>query len=501
MIPPRVELENLGKQFAGVWVLRGVSLAVPAGSVLGLVGENGAGKSTLLNTLAGVFPPDEGNIRVDGTSYAAGSPAAAAAAGVAIVHQELNLFPNLSVAENLFIDRLPTRGIGPFRRLDRTKLRTDAAVALAEVGLSIDPDRPVAGLPPGERQLVEVAKGLAAGARVLILDEPTTSLTRPEADRLFELVRRVRGQGKTVLYVSHNLDDVLNLADAVAVLRDGRLVAAGPRSEFTADRLVTLMVGRDLDHAYPPRPATPPGEPLLEVDGLVRAGTTEAVSFAVRAGEVVGVAGLMGAGRTELARVIFGLDPVSSGDVRLGGESMNGLTPAARIGRGLAYVTEDRRGDGLLLDPPVADDVALAALPRFGAWVRRRALRDESAAVAEGVRLDFPRVASRPARTLSGGNQQKVVLAKWLLARPRVLILDEPTRGVDVGARAEIYKAVNDAVAAGMGVLMISSEVEELIGTCDRILVLAGGAVRAEFARGSFDREAILRHALAGRAA
>lgn len=501
MTVPRVELDGLGKRFAGVWVLRGVCLAVPVGSVLGLVGENGAGKSTLLNALAGVFPPDEGSVRVDGAAYAPGSPAAAAAAGVALVHQELNLFPNLSVAENLFLDRLPARGVGPFCRVDRAKLRADAAAALAEVGLTLDPDRPVAGLPPGERQLVEVAKGLAAGARVLILDEPTTSLTRPEADRLFDLVRRVRGQGKTVIYVSHNLDDVLTLADAVAVLRDGRLVAAGPRTDFTADRLVTLMVGRDLDHAYPPRPANPPGDALLEVDALVRADGAGPASLVVRAGEVVGVAGLMGAGRTELARAIFGLDRTASGDVRLGGELLNGLSPAARIQKGLAFVTEERRGDGLLLDPPVRDDVALAALPRYGAWVRRRALRGESAAAADGVRLDFARVAGRPARTLSGGNQQKVVLAKWLLARPRVLLLDEPTRGVDVGARAEIYRAVNDAVTAGMGVLMISSEVEELIGTCDRILVLAGGTVRAEFSRADFDREAILRHALAGRAA
>jgi ribose transport system ATP-binding protein len=489
----RVELTGVGKQFAGVWVLRGVSLAVPAGRVLGLVGENGAGKSTLLNVLAGVFPPDAGAVRIDGAAYAPDSPAEAAAAGVALVHQELNLFPNLSVAENLFLDRLPT---GALRQLDWARLRTDAEVALSAVGLRVDPFRELSELSPGERQLVEVAKGLAAGARVLILDEPTTSLTRPEAERLFALVRRVRDEGKAVIYVSHNLPDVLALSDAIAVLRDGQLVAHGPRGEFDEGRLVALMVGRQLEQVYPLRSGAPTTEPILEVRDLVRPGVVGSVTFTVHRGEVVGLAGLMGAGRTELARAVFGLDSVTSGEVRLNGEPITGLSPAARIARGLAYLTEDRRADGLLMDAAVSDDVALAALPRFGARVRRGDLAAATRAAAERVRLTAPALADRTARTLSGGNQQKVVLAKWLLTRPKVLVLDEPTRGVDVGARAEIYRTVNELVEGGAGVLLISSEIEELLGMADRILVMAGGTIRAELPRSAFDREAILRHAL-----
>jgi ABC-type sugar transport system ATPase subunit len=500
MTTPRVELTDVGKQFAGVWVLRGVSLSVPAGRVLGLVGENGAGKSTLLNVLAGVFPPDCGAIRIDGAEYAPRSPSEAASASVALVHQELNLFPNLSVAENLFLDRLPTNGIGPLRWVDRRKLRTDAKAALAAVGLDIDPAREVSVLPPGERQLVEIAKGLAAGARVLILDEPTTSLPRPEAERLFALVRRVRDEGKAVIYVSHNLPDVLALSDDIAVLRDGKLVAHGPRAEFDEPRLVTAMVGRTLEQVYPTRSTPPTAEPLLEVRNLVRPGIPGSISLTVHTGEIVGIAGLMGAGRTELVRAIFGLEPVSSGEMELGGESLNRLSPKARIARGLAFLTEDRRGDGLLLDTSVPDDVALAALPRFvsrvGRWVRRRELATHSWTAAEQVRLAAGAWTGRPARTLSGGNQQKVVLAKWLLTRPRVLLLDEPTRGVDVGARAEIYRTIHDLVDAGAGVLMVSSEIEELLGLCDRILVMAGNTIRASFTKAEFDREAILRHAL-----
>jgi ABC-type sugar transport system ATPase subunit len=496
MTAARVELADVGKRFAGVWVLRGVTLAVPAGRVLGLVGENGAGKSTLLNVLAGVFTPDAGRIRIDGADYAPPSPAEAAAEGVALVHQELNLFPNLSVAENLFLDRLPTRGAGPFRRTDQAKLRSQAEAALAAVGLTTDPDRELSGLPPGERQLVEVAKGLAAGARVLILDEPTTSLTRPEAERLFAVVRRVRAEGKAVVYVSHNLPDVLALSDAVAVLRDGQLVAHGPRGDFDEDRLVSLMVGRRLEQVYPPRAGAPAAEPVLGVRDLVRPGIAGSVSFAVRKGEVVGLAGLMGAGRTELLRAVFGLDPVASGEVRLNGEPVTGLSPAARIGRGMAFLTEDRRADGLLMDAAVADDIALAALPRL----RRRELAAATRGAADRVRLTAAPLESRTARTLSGGNQQKAVLAKWLLTRPQVLLLDEPTRGVDVGARAEIYRAVNELVEAGAGVLLVSSEIEELLGMSDRVLVMAGGTIRAELPRAGFDREAILRHALGGAA-
>jgi ABC-type sugar transport system ATPase subunit len=488
-----LEVVRVSKAFSGIPVLRGVSFTLAGGQVLGVVGENGAGKSTLMNVLGGVVAPDAGDVRLSGETFRPRGPADAMARGVAYIHQELNLLPNLSVAENLSLARLPRRG--PL--VDRRRLDEDARRRLLAVGLDLPPRTLVGDLGPGARQLVEIARALAADARVVILDEPTTSLTAPEADRLFALVRRLRDEGRGLVYISHALGDVLRLADDVLVLRDGEAVAFGPSPGFDEARLITLMVGRAVEAVYPSRDAPAPGEPALEVERLGREGAFREVSLVVRPGEVVGLAGLMGAGRTELLRAIFGLDPPDSGEVRVRGGR---LRPAPReaIARGVAFVTEDRRADGLVLDASVAANLALVSLPAHarGGWIDRRALAAALAAQAEAVRLEAPGRLGRPARTLSGGNQQKVVLGKWLLGRPSVVLLDEPTRGIDVGAKQHVYRLVADLAAGGAAVLLASSEIEELLGLADRILVLRRGSVVDELPRPEFDRERILAAAL-----
>jgi ribose transport system ATP-binding protein len=504
---PVLELLGIEKSFFGVSVLKGVSLSLGAGRVLGLVGENGAGKSTLLNVLGGVLAPTAGSMRLDGAPYAPASPSDATAHGIAFVHQELNLFPNLGVAENVFLDALPTRG--PL--VDRGRLESRTRALLDEIGLDVPPAALVEDLAPGERQLVEIAKALAVDARVLILDEPTTSLTAPEAERLFAIVERLRGQGRAIVYVSHALGDVLRLADEVLVLRDGAVVGGGPRATFDEARLVSLMVGRAIDAVFPVRRTAPAAEVALEADGIRAGHRVRGIDLAVRRGEVVGLAGLMGAGRTETLRALFGLDPVEAGEVRVAGRPVE-RSPRAAIGRRVAFVTEDRRRDGLVMDATVADNLALVALPALASGAHLPPSRVAAAAAeqARAVGVESATGLGAPARSLSGGNQQKVVLGKWLMTRPAVFLLDEPTRGVDVGAKQQVYQLVADLADSGAAVLVASSEIDELVGLCDRILVVRRGEIVARFARwgpplaGSetarFDREAILRAALGAEA-
>jgi ribose transport system ATP-binding protein len=500
---PLLELEGIEKGFFGVPVLKGVSLSLGAGRVLGLVGENGAGKSTLLNVLGGVLVPEAGAMRLEGAPYAPASPSGATARGVAFVHQELNLFPNLSVAENVFLHALPRRG--PF--LDRARLAARTRALLGEVGLDVSPGALVEDLAPGERQLVEIVKALAIEARVLILDEPTTSLTAPEAERLFAIVERLRAQGRGVVYVSHALGDVLRLADSVVVLRDGAVVGGGPRDQFDEDRLVSLMVGREIEAVFPTRRTAPTDEVALEARG-VRAGTgRRGFDVAIHRGEVTGLAGLMGAGRTEALRALFGLDRRESGEVRVAGRPL-APSPRAAIGRGVAFVTEDRRQDGLVMDAPVADNLALVALASLasGGFLPPARVAAAAARQAGALRVESATGLRAPARSLSGGNQQKVVLGKWLMAKPGVFLLDEPTRGIDVGAKQMIYRLIAELADEGAAVLVASSEMEELVGLCDRILVMRRGEIVARFARpglcaregeiAGFEREALLRAAL-----
>lgn len=495
-----ISFRSIGKSFAGVRVLQDISFTLPPGQTLGLVGENGAGKSTLMNILGGNLQPDAGEMVLDGRHYRPLCPQDATRQGVAFIHQELNLFPNLSVGENLFLTAFPTVGRLPL--IDRQALRRRATALLNEVGLPVPAETQVEALSAGERQLVEIAKALSVDARLIIFDEPTTSLTRQETDRLFDLISHLRSRGRSLIYISHNLEDVLRLSDQLVVLRDGRCVGSGPSEQFTPDRLVSLMVGRSITQLFPRRTKPPGTHPLLEVRHLSQPGVVSDINFTLFRGEVLGVSGLMGSGRSELARILFGLDPFARGEIRVEGAPFR-PAPRRNVQRGLAFLTENRREEGLCLEASIADNMALVTLPAHAAgplgWLDSKGLRQVIATMRQAVRLTPTARDEAAAKTLSGGNQQKVVLAKWLLAKPSVFILDEPTRGIDVGAKSEVYQLINTLAEQGTGVLVISSELEELVGLCDRILVMSRGEMRDEVRRNQFDREHLLTSALGGR--
>lgn len=494
-----ITFANIEKSFFSVKVLKGVSFAVKPGQTVGIVGENGAGKSTLMNILGGNLRPDSGEMFLAEKPYAPKSPRDAEHARVAFIHQELNLFANLSIAENIFIQNFPRQQswlpfIANRQILERTRQ------LLAEVQLARSPDTLVEQLSAGEQQLVEIAKALALDAQLIIFDEPTTSLTSRETDRLFAIMARLRERGIAMLYISHYLGHVQQLCDEIVVLRDGQVVGNGSKSEFPIERMISLMVGREITQLFPARNSQPASEVALDVKAVSQPGMARNISFQLRRGEILGLSGLMGSGRSELARILFGLDPCASGEIQLNGQSLTGLSPRERIQRGLAFLTEDRRTEGLCLEAAIADNVTLVSLPQFARGLTRKvdrgACRSVVAKMREAVQLTASARDEQAVKTLSGGNQQKVVLAKWLLNKPQVFILDEPTRGIDVGAKHEVYRLINELAASGAGVLMISSEVEELIGMCNRILVLRRGEIRDEVLPNEFNRERILRAAL-----
>ena len=493
MSGPLLEVEGLRKSFYGVEVLHGVSFDVAAGEALGLVGENGSGKSTSMNVLGGVLRPDGGAMRLGGCPYRPSAPQDASAAGLGFIHQELNLFPNLTIEENFFVDGFPRRRWLPL--IDRGAMRRRTREMLDLVELDLSPATPVSCLSQGERQLVEIAKTLARDARLIIFDEPTTSLSRPEVRRLFDLISRLKERRIAVIYISHALEDVLTICDRVAVLRDGDLVGTRDAGEVEMPELIAMMVGRSIDTVFPPRAATRRDEVLLSARGVSQPGVVEGISFDLHAGEVLGLAGLMGSGRSELARILFGLDPFAAGEIRAGGRVLAGHGAAEAMEAGLAFLTENRREEGLLMEASVTDNVVLASLEelagRLGLLDRRAAGR-RAGETAQRVRLSTEAVDETLAKHLSGGNQQKVVIGKWLMRGPRVFILDEPTRGIDVGAKQEVYRIVNALVEAGAAVLLISSEIEELVGLSDRILTIRRGELGPAFERTAFDREAIM---------
>ncbi len=492
-----LQFSQIHKSFFGVPVLSDINIDIEHGCIIGLIGENGAGKSTLMNILGGVVPLDSGKILLDGQEYQPKNPAEATAAGIAFIHQELNLFTNLSIAENFFISSFPTVGKLPF--LNRRQIRAKAQEYLAMVDLKISPDITVDKLSPGERQLVEVAKALSQDARIIIFDEPTTSLTTRETERLFGIIERLRVSGKTIIYISHILRDVIRLADHIAILRDGQLVSLGPKDEFTIHKMISLMVGRDIDQLYPERKTQPGNQVLLEVQNISKAGIVHEINFNLHTGEVLGIFGLMGSGRSELAQILFGMDTHDSGNIIVEGNPRNHRSPVNSIHQKVAFVTENRREEGLMMASTVAENIQLVALPDFTtpvtSVVRRNALMEAVQEVIHLLRVKVNDPFKNPAKGLSGGNQQKVVLGKWLMNNPKIMIVDEPTRGVDVGAKYEIYSIINDIAAKGTGVLFISSEIEELIGVCDRIMVMGFGEILGSFERSEFDKEAILKTA------
>ncbi len=485
---PRVSLRGISKAFGATQALSDVSFDLLSGEVHGLVGENGAGKSTLVKILAGVHQADSGTILLDGQPTQIHGPAHARSLGIAVVHQEPRLFPDLTVAENVFIGHAPA---GPLGTVDWRGTRQAAESLFQELDVPIDVGSPVRGQSMADQQLIEIAKALSVEARVLILDEPTASLSAHEVDRLFTIVRRLRDRGVSIMFVSHRLNEVFDLTDRATVFRDGRhVVTADTRDMSTAD-MVRHMVGRTV--SLFPKVENPIGDVVLDVRGLSRKGAFREVSFVVRRGEILGFAGLVGAGRTEVARVIFGIDHRDAGEIVLGGQRATFRSPSEAMHAGIAYLPEDRHLEGLVLDFSIAQNVTLPILPRLfrrllvnGAAERRVAHEHTQQLNVRMTGID------QLAASLSGGNQQKVVLAKWLASKPTVLILDEPTRGIDIGAKVEVHRIIAELAASGLAIILISSDLPEVLAMSDRILVFHEGRITAEIAREEASQERVM---------
>jgi rhamnose transport system ATP-binding protein len=484
----RAELRGISKRFAATQALDSVSLDLLPGEVHALVGENGAGKSTLVKILAGVHQPDSGTILLDSEPTQIHGPAHARSLGIAVVHQEPRLFPDLTVAENVFIGHAPA---GPLGTIDWGGTRRAAQALFRELDVQFDVGAPVRGLSMADQQLIEIAKSLSVDARVLILDEPTASLSAHEVERLFTIVRRLRDRGVSILFVSHRLDEVFALCDRATVFRDGKHVITTATSELTTADLVRHMVGRAV--SLFPKVETPIGDVLLEVSGLTRVGVFRDISFSVRAGEIVGFAGLVGAGRTEVARVLFGVDQRDGGEIRLGGQPVDFASPSAAMHAGIAYLPEDRHQEGLVLDFTIAQNVTLPILPRLFPRLLIRAFTERQVAHEYTEQFNVRMVGvDQLVGALSGGNQQKVVLAKWLASRPSILILDEPTRGIDIGAKVEVHRIISELAASGLGIILISSDLPEVLAMSDRILVLHEGRLTAEIPRQQATEERVM---------
>ncbi len=491
--PPLLVMEGIEKSFPGVKALDGVSLEVRAGEVLALVGENGAGKSTLIKVLSGAHRPDAGRLLLDGKPLVVSSPADAQRAGIAVIYQEFNLVPTLSARENIFLGQEET--VGGF--IQRGRERRAAMALFARMGVEIEPEAPCRSLTVAQQQVVEIAKALSQRARILVMDEPTAALSREEVERLFAIIRDLKKRGMAVIYISHRLDEVFEVADRVMVLRDGRHIATRPVSEVNRDELIEMMVGRRLDQEFPKERAEI-GPPRLVVRDLARGTRVRGVSFSVRRGEVLALTGLVGSGRTETARLIFGADRPERGTVELDGQRLRIRSPRDAIRNGICLLTEDRKAQGLVLAHSVRENFALPNLPhlnRLGFVLARREL-DALERFARGLQIRMTSPEQR-VRDLSGGNQQKVVLAKWLEANSKVIIFDEPTRGIDVGAKYEIYLLMNHLAAQGKAILMISSELPEVLGMADRILVMHDGRITGEITDvANATQEQILRYAV-----
>jgi len=491
---PLLSLEHAQKSFGAVHALEDGDIELFGGEVHGLVGENGAGKSTLVKILAGVHRPESGRLLLDGKEAIFDTAKQSQSAGIAIIFQEPTLFPDLSVAENIFVGVQPLkRG----RRIDTRKMRRNTLSLFDQLGVRLDPDRLARGLSIADQQLVEIAKALTANARVIVMDEPTAALAGTEVDRLFGIVESLRTRGNAVLFVSHRLEEIFEISQRVTVMRDGRHVLTKPIDELTIQSVIRAMVGRDMDALFPKVP-TEPGRVVLEVDRLTREGVFTDVSFNVRSGEIVALAGLVGAGRTEVARAIFGVDRWDAGAVEISGMRLPPGSPTAAMRAGIGLVPEDRRQQGLIMDFSIERNIALASLDsiRRAGLIPRGAERSFAKDWALRLQLKYGKLTN-PVWTLSGGNQQKAVLAKWLARKPALLIVDEPTRGIDVGTKAEVHRLLSELATQGVAVLMISSELPEVLGMADRIVVLFEGRVMREFPRAEATEDALM-HAATG---
>ncbi|HWE10819.1 MAG TPA: sugar ABC transporter ATP-binding protein [Solirubrobacteraceae bacterium] len=481
-----IEIREVSKRFPGVQALDSVSLDIRPGEIHAVAGENGAGKSTLMKLLSQLERPTDGSIHVGGRPMRFRNPRHAQQLGIAMVHQEFALAPHLSVADNLALGREETR-LGLIVR-GSTKRR--ARDLLKRVGLDINPARRVESLSVADQQRVEIAKALAVDARVVIMDEPTATLTEPEIDDLFRLIEELKADGIAIFYISHRLEEVVRIADRVTVMRDGEVVETLDKGEFDEPTLVRLMVGREIENLYPKATAEI-GDVRLQVEGVTRPGVLQDCSFEVRAGEIVGFAGLIGAGRTELARAVFAADPITAGTIELDGRPLKLRSPSDAIAAGIGYLTEDRKGDGLAMQLPVTYNITLARIPGRGLWIDRRGEHRVAERRRDELDIRTPSLR-RPVEALSGGTQQKVVVARWLETEARVLFFDEPSRGIDVGAKAELFKLIGGLAADGRAIVLISSYLPELTNMCDRIIVVRDGRTVGELKRDEFDEERIM---------
>ena len=487
--PIHLEMLGITKRFPGVVALKDVSLHVKGGEVLSLMGENGAGKSTLMKILGGAYPPDEGELRIDGQSVIFRNVADAKRRGIALIHQELMLAPNLDIAGNIYLGNERTS----FGLLNRKLMHTLAAALLRRVGLALSPNTPVSQLTAGQMQMVEIAKALSMDARAIIMDEPTSSLTAGESEHLFKIIRVLKSEGIAIIYISHRMEEVMRLSDRITILRDGRYVDDLRADQATHDKIVSLMVGRTFSTRFADRPARTGAHnerPLLLVEDLLVPGAAAGVSFTAARGEILGFAGLVGAGRTELMQVIFGVDAARAGRMVLQGEPYFPRNPRNAIQRGVYLAPEDRKQHGLVLPMSVAQNMSLPDIGNYRprGWLNRRRECRVAQAEVKRMRIKTPSV-DRKVVNLSGGNQQKVVLGKWLAMKPLVLILDEPTRGIDVGAKAEIYRTIAELAEQGITILLVSSEMEELIGMSDRIVVMHERRIKGIVSRADFSAE------------
>jgi rhamnose transport system ATP-binding protein len=484
-----LELKNISKSFSGVEVLHEVSFGLRPGEVHALLGENGAGKSTLVKVITGVHHPDKGEIHLNDTPVHFSDARESRQAGIAAIYQELTLFPDLDVAENIFVGRQPLTFGG---RVDWRKLYAEAGKLLDSLGVKLDLKQKARTLSIAEQQMVEIARAFSINARILIMDEPTSSLTLSEVADLFRLVRRLRTDGTAIIFISHRLEELFELADRVTVLRDGSYVGTRLMQDITRDDLIRMMVGRTITNLFP-KQDVPAGEVILKVEHLTRAGSFHDVSFDLRRGEILGLAGLVGAGRTNVARAIFGVEPATGGRIQVEGREVAITSPQQAIELGLAYVPEDRQLHGLIPSMPITPNISLPILHQYAriGWLQDTSERKSAYDAACQMEVRANNIWQL-ARELSGGNQQKVVLAKWLSTKPRILILDEPTRGIDVGTKAAVHGLMSKLAAEGMAILMISSELPEILGMSDRVIVMREGLVMGEFSRAEATQEKII---------